>query len=476
MFFFKALLNKSNGAVWIFIIYSVSICCGTPKDEQIESPKNNHENSLEVSLPDTIKGGHLYPKIVINHDELNTFALYIPKFYRPNKFWPAVFFFDAEGAGTSAIEKYKSIADSLGFILIGSNASKNGQTPEESLNIWQSLKTSCLYNLPIDKNKVILAGFSGGARVCCTIAATEPSTFAVIANSAGAQQLDKIFNQNTIFIGLAGNGDMNRAEMLGIEQQLYSATLTHYYIEFDGIHEWAPPKIMHKALMMVILKMYQKNPTEINDAITEGFISNQKLEIEKLKEQGKWIEAYRELELLNKGTLNLIKFEFENLDSLKINPNYIAQKSELLKITAKETEIQQELYQLMIDNPNPTAWKAKIDQIRKSSVRKNMFGQMNQRLLGYASLVCYSLSNRMLVAKKYPSAENIISCYEIADPNNPEVYFFKALVAGSKQDKETTLAFLKKAIQLNLKNQQRISFQSEFLFMKDQEAFKELLK
>ena len=73
---------------------------------------------------------------------------------------------------------------------------------------------------------------------------------------------------------------------------------------------------------------------------------------------------------------------------------------------------------------------------------------MNQRILGYASLVCYSLSNRNLVAKNYVLAQKIVNCYEIVDPQNSEVYFFKAVLSGTKADSINTNLNLKKCLKL----------------------------
>jgi hypothetical protein len=101
---------------------------------------------------------------------------------------------------------------------------------------------------------------------------------------------------------------------------------------------------------------------------------------------------------------------------------------------------------------------------------------MHQRLLGYASLVCYSLSNRNLVAKNYMVAEQMINCYEIADPKNAEVYFFKAIISGAKENKVDVVQNLKKAIQLELTDKSRIKQQMEFNFLKNDSEFIELMK
>jgi hypothetical protein len=444
------------------------------KPSQIES--NTGVEISHLSLPNNINAGIIHEHIAINNDELNSFAIYLPKLYSPNISWPTVFYFDAGGKGVLPIKQYQSLADSLGYIFIGSNVSKNGQTIDETLIMWNALKNSCINHFSIDKDRIILAGFSGGARVCCTIASKEKSIHGIIANSGGSQDLEQILSQNSFFIGISGNGDMNRAEMLGIEQHLLSTVIPHFYIEFDGIHQWAPLGTMKKALTIATLQSYTKNPSLLNPDILSNFISNQQNEIEKLKSDNNLLDAYHQLFLLTKASMGLSSVPLENPDSIKNNPVYLAQKNELLKTNAEETEMQQLFYQLMISNPDTIKWKVKIEQVRKKSQNKSKIGQMNQRLLGYASLLCYSLSNRNLVSKNYALAEKMITCYRIADPKNAEVYYFKAILSGENKNKEKTIFYLKKAIDLGFQDKLRISNQIEFNFLKNEDTFRELLK
>lgn len=460
----------------LLIVFVCGLSCKSDKQRPVENNLTTAVQTPILSIPDSLIAGKLYHHVAINGDELNSFALYLPKLYQPNFAWPVIFFFDAGGNGSLPLKKYQNLADSLGYIFVGSNVSKNGQSIDETLMIWNTIKNSCLNHFAIDRNRIILAGFSGGARVCCAIAFQEKTIQGIIANSAGAPQLEQILNQNSFFIGLSGKGDMNRAEMIGIEQHLSSYSSNHFYIEFDGIHEWAPVESMKKALVISTLQSYLKNPSLLNSAIIGNFVADQQMEIEQLKAKGKMIEAYHELVLLTRGTKGLNNSPLENLDSLKNHPDYIQQSIEFRHLNTKETEMQQELYELMSQKPDLKAWKNQIEQIRRKSLSKNNVGQMNQRLLGYASLICYSLSNRNLMAKNYSMAEIMVDCYEIADPKNAEVYFFKAIITGAKGDKANTITLLKKSIQLGLNDKVRIGKQAEFNFIKQDQAFLEMLK
>jgi hypothetical protein len=209
----------------------------------------------------------------------------------------------------------------------------------------------------------------------------------------------------------------------------------------------------------------------------DAFTEQQKLTIAQLLEQNKWVDAYNEMKILHEST----KFfnpavDHDDIDSLKNSAAYLSQKSELLKINNNEIAIQQELYKMMAQQPDTLRWKVKLAEIRKKSTQKGEIGMMHQRLLGYASLLCYSLSNRLLMAKNYTDAALMVTCYQIADPQNAEVYFFKAIIQASNRDKTATVNMLKKALSMGLSDKNRINQQKEFDFLSNDAVLKELLK
>lgn len=468
--------QKSLSSFFILCFTAIFLACTgeKPASENVQIPA---QETPVYHIQDSLKTGVIYPEVPINDDKLNSFALYLPKSYQPNLVAPVVFFFDPSGRGAVPLYKYKQIADSLGLIFIGSNVSKNGQDEDDINVMWNTLKNVSYSNFSIDTKHIILAGFSGGARVACAIASKEPGTTAVIANSAGMPQPESVFAPNTLFIGVAGKGDMNRAEMNVIEQHLKGTSLSHYYLEFDGIHEWAPSSSMVKAIYLSYMHVFATHPANTDQMKIDAFTEQQKLTIAQLLEQNKWVDAYNEMMILHEST----KFfnpavDHDAIDSLKNSAVYLSQKSELLKINNNEIAIQQELYKMMAQQPDTLRWKVKLAEIRKKSTQKGEIGMMHQRLLGYASLLCYSLSNRLLMAKNYTDAALMVTCYQIADPQNAEVYFFKAIIQASNRDKSATVDMLKKALSMGLSDKNRINQQKEFDFLSNDAVLKELLK
>ena len=96
-------------------------------------------------------------------DAAQTYAMYLPSAYTPAKRWPIIYFFDPGGRGRRPVELYKDIAETYGFILAGSNNSRNFSSDEgKAVNaIWQDTHS----RLALDERRSYASGFSGGARV-----------------------------------------------------------------------------------------------------------------------------------------------------------------------------------------------------------------------------------------------------------------------------------------------------------------------
>jgi hypothetical protein len=63
--------------------------------------------------------------VVCISDAAQSYALYLPSAYGAAKRWPIIYFFDPGGRGRRPLELYKEVAETYGFILAGSNNSRN---------------------------------------------------------------------------------------------------------------------------------------------------------------------------------------------------------------------------------------------------------------------------------------------------------------------------------------------------------------
>src|SRR5690606_9494052 len=94
---------------------------------------------------------------VILPNTTDTYALYLPKNFSMGKKWPVIFLFDPEARGKAAILHFTEAAENYGYILVASNATKNGPY---QINFR---KASLLINgfigaFPIDEQRIYFAG------------------------------------------------------------------------------------------------------------------------------------------------------------------------------------------------------------------------------------------------------------------------------------------------------------------------------
>src|SRR5436305_3147021 len=127
--------------------------------------------------------GTVHASVPVIADPTNSYALYLPSAYSPAKRWPLLLVFDPFARGEVSVKLFHEAAEKYGFIVVGSNNSRNFADPSAAIRVlWADIKE----RYAIDPRRIYTAGLSGGARVASTVALACRNCIAgVIANSAG---------------------------------------------------------------------------------------------------------------------------------------------------------------------------------------------------------------------------------------------------------------------------------------------------
>src|SRR5206468_507601 len=136
--------------------------------------------------------GRIIDDVQCKDDASQHYSLYVPSTFTAQRQWPVILAFDAMGRGRSALERYQAAAEKYGYIVAGSNNSRNGPW-EISLNAAKAMTADVYKRFPIDPNRMYTAGMSGGARVAMLLALDSETVFGpvgpevagVFASSAG---------------------------------------------------------------------------------------------------------------------------------------------------------------------------------------------------------------------------------------------------------------------------------------------------
>lgn len=166
------------------------------------------------------------------------YALYLPSNYTPDRQWPVILLFDAAARGREGVERYRAAAERYGYIVAGSNNSRNGPW-EPSLEAAAAMNRDVTKRFPVDGRRVYTAGMSGGARVAIMIAQRSQSVAGVLASSAAYAET---FHESVRFplFGSVGTEDFNYREMHIMDLRMKSP---HRVEVFEGGHTWLPSDV-----------------------------------------------------------------------------------------------------------------------------------------------------------------------------------------------------------------------------------------
>ena len=146
-------------------------------------------NSGKAQQEQVLEHGKVIPKVICKKDVTHSYALYLPTGYAEGKMFPLIIAFDSHGSGSKPVELFKEQAEKYGYILVGSNVSKNGTSWEATATHYDILLADVLDRFGIDKRRIYTCGFSGGSRVASTVAITKGGIAGVIGCSAGFPQV-----------------------------------------------------------------------------------------------------------------------------------------------------------------------------------------------------------------------------------------------------------------------------------------------
>jgi hypothetical protein len=83
--------------------------------------------------------GQVVAKVPCRADPAQSYALYLPSNYGPEKTWPILYAFDPGARGNVSVEDFKGAAEEYGYIVVGSNNSRNAALEAEHLGVFDQV-------------------------------------------------------------------------------------------------------------------------------------------------------------------------------------------------------------------------------------------------------------------------------------------------------------------------------------------------
>jgi pimeloyl-ACP methyl ester carboxylesterase len=416
--------------------------------------------------------GKIIERVVCRADSSQSYALYIPLLGRGASGGgtgdaaplPILYFFDSHGSGALPLRKYRALAEAYGFILVGSNNSRNGNDWSATEAIWGRLFDDTQKRLRIMASRVYTCGFSGGAKVASYLAIQHSVIKGVIANGAalpdGVSAGDFAFS----FTAIAGEGDMNMTELVAVTNGFDRTRTRHRILFFDGKHEWAPEATMRTAFEGLQFDAMRTRLIPRDDKAVTAYIAGSKRRLDADKQAGLLIKAHQEcvlsVELLD-GLTGEAGWFGAQAAAIEKDPRYLQQQQGQANILALEEKTKTG-YMQQFQQGDISYWTTTIDDLRNRAAEKTAQRAMYQRLLAYLSLAFYSISNQLINAGQNDQARHFVELYKVADPANSEAWYFSAVLRARAGDGHGAGADLLKAAGYGFNDEARLRQQPEF--------------
>jgi predicted esterase len=238
--------------------------------------------------------GVLLPHQVCSAKPDQSYALYLPSQYTRAKQWPVIYAFDPVARGNVPVELMKDAAERYGYIVLGSNNSRNGAWKVET-DAAQAMYDDSRARLSIDDRRVYFAGFSGGARVASAVAQRCKCAAGVLLSGAGFStnappSRDAVF---AVFAAV-GDFDFNYPEVTRLDEALQTAGFAHALRPFDGPHQWAPAGVMDEALAWFRLIAMKESRTPRDDTFVAAQMAAATVRAHAFEQSGDLYAAWRE--------------------------------------------------------------------------------------------------------------------------------------------------------------------------------------
>lgn len=429
--------------------------------------------------------GKVHEHISCKENTLYTYALYLPSSCS-NRFsnspdqkrFPVVLAFDPHGDGSLPVKLYSKLAEKYGFILVGSNDSRNMQPPAESEAVIEAMFREIENRLPIDTSAIYLMGFSGGSRVATATAMYWPVVKGIIGCGAGFPSNVQPPMYKFDYFGIAGLGDFNLSEMVALDKTLAQMNFRHFFLEFDGIHGWPGSKEIEKAWIWNCCNAMKDGHLKKNDSLIAMFSKHMTADYDSLAGHSRLLYARQALAfsiscLDGLADVSALK---SKLTSLEASAQY---KEEMKKFSAVMEQEQKEQQMLMdaLYTKDLKWWKARIDKYRENTDSRLSAADtlMNHRLLAFLGLLCYSNANALLKQNDLKQTQLVIGVYTLVEPENPEPYYVMAVMSAKVNDTLQSLNWLKKSVDVGFRNQARAQSQPEFAILKENTQFFNLI-
>ena len=437
-----------------------------------------------AAQPQTPAAGTVHASVTAVADPANSYALYLPSAYSPVKRWPLLLLFDPFARGEVSVNLFHEAAEKYGFIVVGSNNSRNFQDPSAAVRtLWADVKE----RYAIDPRRIYTAGLSGGARVASSIAlACKDCIAGVIANGAGLAQGASVPGPEVAdWFLVAGTTDFNYPELLHLKEALEARNAASRLVVYDGPHNWMPKDFAERALAWLQLRAMVKGMAPVEKEFIGRQFEGRLAEAASAQKAGDILAAtrdYREMaqdfskfrdvkeqDALAKSLAATEEFRkaAKNEKAVLDLQDEVARKVGNLVAGISERSDDHAAFVSQLQSAVNDAYRDKKES--SSAARK----QAIERGLASAFAFAAESGQQAMLKKDYLAAKEMFHAGETIQPESAWASYLLATADAQLGEKKQAIQELKKALEKGMTNAKALE-DGAFDRIRNEEGFKEL--
>ncbi len=423
-----------------------------------------------------------------------SYALYLPTGYTPERNWPVLYLLDPRGRALVPLERFQAAAEEFGWILASSYNSASDTKEDFNAPAMTAMWNDVVTRFAVDGRRVYATGFSGTGRAATGMAYALPGRIAgVIGAGAGFEDSEGPVREKPPFLyfGTIGDRDMNYYEMRSLEEKLAGAKATYRIAYFSGGHEWMPEALARESVAWMELHAMRagirpKDDARVASLQQAAFDRARALEAEGRLTEAAAAWAHAAEDFRGFADEAAVRAAEAKAEEIRKSPAVRDAGKEAKKRDARDraalrtsgTKVRAAL--AAADPPLPAALSAElgIPALRKKAAsdpdpEERLSAQ--RILANLRAQTSFYLPEQMLEQRDPTRGRMLLSVAAEIDPDNPLVYYNLAAYAARSGDASRAMKDLETAVARGFTRFELIDGDADFDPIRENEIFRKWL-
>jgi len=444
----------------------------------------------QTSTNDSFPRGQVI-EVTAKSDPKQSYALYLPSQYTPDKKWPILYCLDPSENGKEPADLFRESAEKYGYILACTNNFRSDDSSAPGIQAINTLWKDTHDRFSIQEERIYATGFSGGARMSCDIGMQKKGVVAGVIGCGAGFPPDHPPSGDISFAYFAtiGNTDFNYFELRNVANVLEGTTVPYKIEVFDGTHQWPPASLCTEAIEWMEVRAMKDGKKEKDAALIDALYAKSMEKAKSQESSGHLLAArdeYRSIQRDFEG-LHDTASATQKLNELKDSPA-LAKEVEWQKqwdqkaqeVTMKLRSVTKSIRDTSRPVPNAETVSAflGLDDLKKEAASG---ATPEDRTAAKSVLHEIYVNNIFYLPRDFIQVgdyQRALLCYNIAGmakENDPNAWYNKAALYAQMGDKKNAVDALKKAVDFGFTNAKYLEEDADFNSMHDDKDYQKLI-